>query len=59
VGVPLPRRLVTARGVRLAVARVLDDPRFRDRARALGEWARRHGNGSVAADVLEDFATLK
>jgi UDP:flavonoid glycosyltransferase YjiC (YdhE family) len=59
VGVPLPRRLVTARGVRLAVARVLADPRFAERARSLGGWARRHGNGSVAADVLEQFATLE
>jgi UDP:flavonoid glycosyltransferase YjiC (YdhE family) len=59
VGVPLPRRLVTARGVRLAVSRVLDDPHFKERAAALGEWARRHGGGAVAADVLEDFATLE
>src|SRR3954469_4810473 len=43
VGVPLPRRLVTARGVRLAVARVLRDAGFEQRARSVGEWARRHG----------------
>jgi UDP:flavonoid glycosyltransferase YjiC (YdhE family) len=60
VGVPLPRRLVTARGVRLAVGRVLGDPAYAERAKALEEWARRHGGGdSVAADVLEEFATLK
>jgi len=33
VGVPLPRRLVTTRGIRLAVARVLADPSFTERAR--------------------------
>src|SRR5258707_9893172 len=55
VGVPLPRRLVTARGVRLAVARVLDDQRFAERARALGDWAESHTAGAIAAEILEDF----
>jgi UDP:flavonoid glycosyltransferase YjiC (YdhE family) len=55
-GVPLPRRLVTARGVRLAVMRVLADPRYAERARAIADWTRRHGNGTVAAEILEDFA---
>ena len=55
VGVPLPRRLVTARGVRLAVQRVLSDEGFADRARALGEWSRRHEPGAVAAETLESF----
>src|SRR3954469_23235492 len=35
VGVPLPRRLVTARGVRLAVAKVLADPAVTKHARSL------------------------
>jgi UDP:flavonoid glycosyltransferase YjiC (YdhE family) len=56
VGVPLPRRLVTARGVRLAVKRVLSDNRYSSRAAALREWSRRHGNGNVAAEALEEFA---
>jgi UDP:flavonoid glycosyltransferase YjiC (YdhE family) len=56
-GVPLPRRLVTARGVRLAVARVLADPGYTQRAKALGEWSRRHGDGTVAADTLERFVS--
>jgi UDP:flavonoid glycosyltransferase YjiC (YdhE family) len=55
VGVPLPRRLVTARGVRLAVQRVLSDEEFRARAHALGEWSRRHDGGIVAAETLESF----
>jgi UDP:flavonoid glycosyltransferase YjiC (YdhE family) len=57
VGVPLPRRLVTSRGVRLAVERVLADEGFAARARALGEWSRRHGDGAVAADTLESFVS--
>ena len=56
VGVPLPRRLVTARGVCLAVQRVLSDEGFGSRARALGEWSRRHESGVVAAETLESFA---
>jgi UDP:flavonoid glycosyltransferase YjiC (YdhE family) len=57
VGVPLPRRLVSARGVRLAVQRILSEPRFTERARALKEWSRRHGEGTVAAETLEAFVS--
>src|SRR4051794_36779989 len=46
VGVPLPRRLVTARGVRLAVQRLLADEGYGERAGALGEWSRRQAGGS-------------
>jgi UDP:flavonoid glycosyltransferase YjiC (YdhE family) len=56
VGVPLPRRLVTARGVRLAVQRVLSEPAIAERARALGEWSRRQDGATVAAETLEEFA---
>ena len=56
VGVPLPRRLVSARGVRLAVRRVLDDSGYRARAARLGDWAARRDGAAVAADLLEDFA---
>jgi UDP:flavonoid glycosyltransferase YjiC (YdhE family) len=56
VGVGLPRRLVTARGIRLAARRVLSDPAFAESARSLGKWARRHDGAAVAADVLEQFA---
>jgi UDP:flavonoid glycosyltransferase YjiC (YdhE family) len=54
VGVSLPRRFHTARGVRLAVRRLLDDPGYADRARALGEWAARHDGAAQAVDALED-----
>jgi UDP:flavonoid glycosyltransferase YjiC (YdhE family) len=56
VGVPLPRRLVTARGVRLAVGKVLSEPRFKEGAERLGRWAHRHDGAAGAADVLEEFA---
>ena len=54
VGVSLPRRLVTARGIRLAVRRVLGEPRYSDRARELAEWASRNDGAARAADVLEE-----
>lgn len=55
VGVPLPRRFVTARGVRLAVQKVLSNPGYTARARELSEWSRRHDGGVVAAETLERF----
>jgi UDP:flavonoid glycosyltransferase YjiC (YdhE family) len=55
VGVPLPRRLVTARGVRLAVKKVLADPGFRGRAKAVRDWSSHHDGGEVASETLEEF----
>lgn len=55
VGVPLPRRLVTGRGVRLAVQRVLSEPAIAERAQALREWSQRHGGATAAAETLEAF----
>jgi MGT family glycosyltransferase len=55
VGVGLPRRLITARGVRLAVRRVLTDERYRRRAQSLADWARHNDGAAVAADALESF----
>jgi UDP:flavonoid glycosyltransferase YjiC (YdhE family) len=54
-GVSLPRRFTTPRGVRLAVARVLDQDRYSRRARELADWADRHDGASIAADALERF----
>lgn len=59
VGVPLPRRLVTARGVRWAVKRVLGDPRYREGAERLQGWNERHDGAAVAADAVERFATSR
>jgi UDP:flavonoid glycosyltransferase YjiC (YdhE family) len=55
-GVSLPRRFVTARGVRLAVRRLLGDPRYRRRARELGDWATRNDGAETAADAVEELA---
>jgi UDP:flavonoid glycosyltransferase YjiC (YdhE family) len=56
VGVSLPRRLVTPRGVRLAVERLLAEPRFAGRARELSAWAREHDGAERAARAVEAFA---
>jgi len=56
-GVSLPRRLVTPRGVRLAVRKMLAEPGHAERARALCRWAERNDGGAVAADALEGLAT--
>jgi UDP:flavonoid glycosyltransferase YjiC (YdhE family) len=55
VGVALPRRLTTPRGIRLAVRRLLDEPVFATRAGELGRWATSHDGASAAADELERF----
>ncbi|MEA2352490.1 MAG: hypothetical protein QOJ14_904 [Thermoleophilaceae bacterium] len=56
VGVSLPRRLVTPRGIRLAVERVLGEPRFAERAAELRDWAARHDGARRAAELVEAFA---
>jgi UDP:flavonoid glycosyltransferase YjiC (YdhE family) len=56
VGVSLPRRLVTPRGVRLAVERVLGEERFARRAAGLREWAAANDGGERAARAVEAFA---
>ena len=55
-GVSLPRRLVTARGVRLAVRRVLGEPSYAARARELRDWAARNDGAANAADEVEALA---
>jgi UDP:flavonoid glycosyltransferase YjiC (YdhE family) len=55
-GVSLPRRLVSVRGIRLAVERVLGELAYAERARELGEWAAEHDGGEAAARAVEAFA---
>jgi UDP:flavonoid glycosyltransferase YjiC (YdhE family) len=55
-GVALPRRMVTATGIRLAIRKVLGEPRFSERAAELAEWSARHDGGAMAAAALEEFA---
>jgi UDP:flavonoid glycosyltransferase YjiC (YdhE family) len=56
VGVSLPRRLVSPRGVRLAVERVLSEPGLGARARELRDWAARHDGAERAARAVEALA---
>ena len=56
VGVSLPRRLTTPRGIRLAVRRLLSEPEFAARVSELASWAAAHDGAAVAADELERFA---
>jgi UDP:flavonoid glycosyltransferase YjiC (YdhE family) len=55
-GVSLPRRFHTARGVRLAVRRVLADGRYARKAQELRDWAKRHDGAAAAADAVEELA---
>jgi UDP:flavonoid glycosyltransferase YjiC (YdhE family) len=55
LGVSLPRRFHTPRGVRLAVRRVLADPGYAARARAAAAWCAGHDGASAAAAELEGF----
>ena len=59
LGVSLPRRFHTARGVRLAVRRLLADPGYVERARELGRWAGNHDGAGAAAAALEGFAASR
>lgn len=56
VGVSLPRRFTTARGLRLAVRRLLGDPSYRRRAEGLRDWADRNDGARAAADAVEQLA---
>jgi UDP:flavonoid glycosyltransferase YjiC (YdhE family) len=55
-GVSLPRRLVTARGVRLAVRRLLGDEGYLRRARALAAWGSSNPGERRAAELVEALA---
>jgi UDP:flavonoid glycosyltransferase YjiC (YdhE family) len=57
VGVSLPRRLITPRGIRFAVRRVLSEPSYARRARHLRAWAELHDGSERAADAVEELAS--
>lgn len=57
VGVSLPRRFTTPRGVRVAVRRLLGNPRYAERAERMRDWAERHDGATVASEALEAFVT--
>ncbi len=54
-GVRVPRRLVSRRAVRLAVARAVGEPALAARARELAAWAEAHPGGPRAAELLERY----
>jgi UDP:flavonoid glycosyltransferase YjiC (YdhE family) len=56
VGVRLPRRLVTPRGVRLAVARALSEPAIRERVRGVSAWLQANDPAERAAELVEELA---
>jgi UDP:flavonoid glycosyltransferase YjiC (YdhE family) len=56
VGVRLPRRLITARGLRLAVQRALANPSLGVRARELAVWAGQRDPADRAAELVEELA---
>jgi UDP:flavonoid glycosyltransferase YjiC (YdhE family) len=53
LGVSLPRRFNTPRGVRLAVGRLLSNRRYAVRAAALARWAEVNDGAAAAADAVE------
>jgi UDP:flavonoid glycosyltransferase YjiC (YdhE family) len=55
LGVSLPRRFHTPRGVRLAVRRVLADPAYAARAAEVRDWSAAHDGAAAAAGALEAF----
>jgi UDP:flavonoid glycosyltransferase YjiC (YdhE family) len=55
-GVALPRRLVTPRGVKLALRRLLSEERFARRARELRDWAAANDGAAAAAAEVEALA---
>lgn len=56
VGVRLPRRMVGARGLALAVGRALARPSLRRRAAGLRWWAAEHDGAARAAELVEALA---
>jgi UDP:flavonoid glycosyltransferase YjiC (YdhE family) len=58
-GVSLPRRFTTARGVRLAVRRLLAEPSYARRAAELGDWAARHDGATAAAEAVEELVEVR
>jgi UDP:flavonoid glycosyltransferase YjiC (YdhE family) len=56
LGVRLPRRYATPRGVRLAVRRALRRPALRERARAVERWIAAHDSGATASQAIESWS---
>lgn len=59
LGVRLPRRLTTPRGVRLAVACALGDRALRDRVRTVAASTAATGGAARAAALVESFGSVR
>jgi len=59
LGVRLPRRYATPRGVRAAVGRVLREPRLRERAAEAARWVAANDGAVRAAEELEAWAARR
>jgi MGT family glycosyltransferase len=59
LGVRLPRRYCSPRGVRAAVGRALREKRLQERAAEVAAWAAEHDGGEHAARELEDWARVR
>ena len=59
LGVRLPRRFATPRGVRAAVGRVLRERRLRTRAAEVARWVAANDGGTRAAAELEAWADAR
>jgi UDP:flavonoid glycosyltransferase YjiC (YdhE family) len=59
LGVRLPRRFVSARGVKLAVEQALADPSMRERARKIARWTASHDAAAQAAELVERLAARR
>ena len=57
VGVSLPRRFVSARGLRLAVRRLLGDSRYAEGAASLARWSAGNDGAAAAADAVEGVSS--
>jgi UDP:flavonoid glycosyltransferase YjiC (YdhE family) len=56
LGVRLPHRYATPRGVRLAVRRALRRPALPERARAVERWIAAQDSGATAAQAVESWS---
>jgi UDP:flavonoid glycosyltransferase YjiC (YdhE family) len=54
-GVSLPRRLITPRGVRLALRKLLADPGYAARAAELARWVGENDGAGTAASLVEQL----
>jgi MGT family glycosyltransferase len=55
-GLSVPRRVLSRRAVRLAVRRLLREPRFAERAGEIRSWSDGHDGAAAAAGLVEEAA---